>query len=328
MARRRRGDGMASSSMDLNLVRVFVAVHEARSLTVAASRLYVTQSAVSQSLARLRGELDDRLFERRGRTMEPTALAQSLYPGFREALAAVERTVEQVHGFDPSTSDRTFRIALSELGEIGWASALLSAVTAQAPHMPIEIVPIEPDALPDWLARGTVDLAVTPRHITGEFPSTVLKTQSYGLAMGESHPLAEGRLSLDDYLEATHISVAEDSGGGEVAAALQRAGGQVRPFIRLNHYASLPPLLARSDRFVATVPDTIALGWARHWSLTVRPLPFEMAPLELRLYRRVTTQHAAALDWLYDTVARAIRGSKGQFSVIHGDAVPGERAAG
>jgi len=305
--------------MDLNLVRVFVAVHEARSLTVAAERLFVTQSAVSQSLARLRREFDDQLFQRQGRVMEPTALAQSLYPGFREALASVDRTVEQVHGFDPATSDRPFRIAMSELGEIGWAASLVGAIVAAAPHMPIEIVPIEPDALPDWLARGTVDLAVTPRHI-GDAASTVLKTQGYGVAMGAGHPLATGDLGLDDYLAAAHISVTEDSGSNEVAAALARAGGRVRPVIRLNHYASLPPLLARSDRLVSTVPDTIARGWAQQWPIVVRPVPFELAPLEVRLYRRVTTQHAAALDWLYETVARAIRGSSGQFFVIHGDA--------
>lgn len=316
---------MTSPSMDLNLVRVFVAVYEARSLTVAAARLFVTQSAVSQSLGRLRREFDDVLFERTGREMRPSALARSLYEGFREALAAVDRAVDQVHGFDPASSDRTFRIALSELGEIGWAATLLRAVTSQAPHMPVEIVPIEPARLPEWLARGVVDLAVTPRHIAaggtmaGTFPSTVLKTQSYGVAMSAEHPFAGRGLTLEQYLDGVHIGVAEDSGALEVSAALQRAGGSVSPFIRLNHYASLPPLLATSTRFIATVPDIIARGWAQQWPLAVAPLPFEMAPLELRLYRRTTTQHTAALDWLYETVARAIRGSKGQFFVIHGD---------
>jgi len=45
-----------------------------------------------------------------------------------------------------------------------------------------------------------------------------------------------------------------------------------------------------------------------------------MAPVDLCLYRRATTQHGAALDWLHATVARAVQGSSGQFSVIHGDA--------
>lgn len=311
-----------STSMDLNLVRVLVAIYESRSLTVAASRLYVTQSAVSQALARLRREFDDPLFQRVGRIMEPTALASSLYPGFRDALATVDRSVGRVRSFDPATSDRPFRIALSELGEIGWAATLLNAVTRKAPRMPVEVVPIDDELLPEWLVRGVVDLAVTPRQLGGDFPSTVLKTQRYGVVMSTRHPFADVPYGLDDFLAGEHISVAEDSGARDVQAALQRAGGRVAPRIRLNHYASLPPLVARSDRFVATVPDTIARGWAREWPLVVKPLPFEMAPLEVRLYRRLTTQHLDALEWLYDTVARAIHGSHGQFFVIHGDISP------
>ncbi|WP_156760074.1 LysR family transcriptional regulator [Microbacterium karelineae] len=310
---------MTHGAMDLNLVRVFVAVHEARSLTVAASRLFVTQSAVSQSLARLRREFDDPLFRRQGRAMDPTPLADSLYPGFRDALAAVDRTLDQVHAFDPSTSDRTFRIAMSELGEIGWGATLLGVVTRQAPRMPIEIVPIDVDALPSWLARGVVDLAVTPRRLAGVARGTVLKTQRYGVVMSRENPLAAGEVDLESFLAAQHVDVAEDSGARDVRAALDRVGGRRDPHILVNHYASLPPLIARSRELVAVVPDTIAAGWAREWPLVVRSLPFDMPPVEVRLYRRATTQHAAALDWLYDTVARAIRGSSGQFFVIHGD---------
>ncbi|UUT34855.1 LysR family transcriptional regulator [Microbacterium elymi] len=148
--------------MDLNLVRVFVAIYETRSLTTAAGRLFVTQPAVSQALGRLRRELDDPLFERNGRQMEPTALAAGLFPGFREAIAGIDRTLDAVHGFEPAQSQKLFRIALSELGEIGWMPAILAAVRAQAPGMRIEAVPMDAAALPDWLARGVVDLAVTP----------------------------------------------------------------------------------------------------------------------------------------------------------------------
>ena len=88
--------------MDLNLLRSFVAIYETRSLTAAADGLYVTQPAVSQALGRLRRELDDSLFQRVGRTMEPSELARSLYPDFRDALARIDRTLDSVHGFDPS----------------------------------------------------------------------------------------------------------------------------------------------------------------------------------------------------------------------------------
>jgi DNA-binding transcriptional LysR family regulator len=307
--------------MDLNLIRVFVAIAETRSLTAAATRLYVTQPAVSQALGRLRRELDDPLFRRVGRGMVPTPLADSVFPGFREAVAAVDRTLDGVRRFDPGDSTRTFRIALSELGEIGWLPAIVRAVRRQAPGMRIEVVPMDVRELPEWLARGTVDLAVTPSAVPGPFAREVLKTQGYGVVMAETHPLAGATLSLDAYATAGHVVVASDSGSAAVDRALRQAGVTIEPRIASNHFAALPPLLAASDDLIATMPDTIAEGWTHTWPLVVHPLPFDMPPIDVCLYRRSTTQHTAALDWLFDTVTRAIRGSSGRFQVIHGDAL-------
>jgi DNA-binding transcriptional LysR family regulator len=305
--------------VDLNLVRVFAAIHETRSLTAAAARLYVTQPAVSQALGRLRAELDDRLFDRQGREMVPTPLAETVYPGFRDALAAIDRTIDAVHGFDPAHSQRLFRIALSELGEIGWIPAIVAAVAARAPRMRIEVVPMDVRLLAEWLGRGTVDLAVTPSHVGADFAQEVIKSQRYGVAMSGRHPLAEAPLTLESYLAADHVAVAGDSGAAQLERALTRQSARIEPRVSINHFAALPPLLAQRHGLIATVPDTIAAGWAESWPLVVRELPFEMPPVDVRLYRRSTTQHAAALDWLFHTVAGAIRGSSGQFGAIHGE---------
>jgi len=307
--------------MDLNLVRVFVAVYETQSLTTAAARLFVTQPAVSQALGRLRRELDDPLFERVGRTMRPTPLADSVYPGFRDAIAGIDRTIDEVHAFDPSQSRRLVRIALSELGEIGWLPAILAALRTRAPHMRLEVVALDVDALPEWLSRGTVDLAVTTATIAGGFERRVLKSQGYAVVMSDANPLADGRLDLDAYAAAQHVTAGEDSGAPLLAMAQRRAGLAIEPAVALRHVTTVPPVLAASRDLIASVPDTIADGWAATWPLAVQPLPFDMPPVEVSLYRRSTTQHTAALDWLFATVARAIEGSSGQFFVIHGDAV-------
>ncbi|MFH8250658.1 LysR family transcriptional regulator [Microbacterium sp. B2969] len=307
--------------MDLNLVRVFVAVYETRSLTTAGARLYVTQPAVSQALARLRRELDDPLFERDGRTMRPTPLADTVFPGFRDAVAGIDRTIDAVHAFDPSASHRLFRIALSELGEIGWLPAILSAIRTRAPHMRLEVVSLDVEALPEWLSRGTVDLGITTSHVPGGFDRRLLKSQEYAVAMSAANPLAEGTLDLEAYVAAPHVTVGGDSGAPMLVAAQRRAGIVIEPQVAIRHVTTLPPVLAASRDLIASVPDTIAAGWAATWPLVVRPLPFAMPPVEVYLYRRATTQHTAALDWLYATVARAVEGSSGQFFVIHGDAL-------
>ena len=129
--------------MDLNLIRVFVAVFESRTVTEAARRLHVTPSAVSQQLARLRQTLDDGLFQREGPSMLPTPVASKLYPAFRDALVGVETALGTVKSFDPATSARTFRIALSELGEIGWFPNFVSEISRTAPQVQIHSVALE-----------------------------------------------------------------------------------------------------------------------------------------------------------------------------------------
>lgn len=318
----KRAEGPAAN-VDLNLTRVFVAIYETRSLTAAAGRLFVTPPAISQALGRLRRELDDPLFERDGRLMQPTPLADTVFPGFRDAVAGIDRTLDAVHGFDPSDSTRLFRIALSELGEIGWLPAILSAIRRRAPRMRVEVVPLDVDELPTWLGRGTVDLAITTAGLGGGFERVLLKSQGYGVAMSATNPLADPSRALDlaAYTGAPHLTVASDSGASVLAAAQRRAGVVIEPQIAVRHIATLPATLAASRELIASVPDTIAAGWATSWPLVIRPLPFEMPAVELCLYRRATTQHAASLDWLYTTVAQAVQGSSGQFFVIHGDAL-------
>lgn len=304
--------------MDLNLLRTFVAVYEARNLSSAASVLFVTQPAVSQALGRLRRELDDPLFHRVGRTMEPSELARSLYPDFREALGRIDRTLDSVHGFDPTTFDRVLRIALSELSEIGYFPSILGALRSAAPRVRIEVVPLDVERLPEWLSRGSVDLAVTSSRVAGDFPHAVLKSQGYAILMAQQHPLAHGDVSLDAYLNATHVVVAGDSGRPNLRTALSRLGASLNEPVRVNHFASIPPLLAARPDMIATVPDTIGAGWAMSWPLVVRDLPFEMAGVDVSLYRRTTAQHSAALDWAFDTVRRTISGTHGEFFAIHG----------
>ncbi len=313
---------MLQHSMDLNLIRVFVAVYETRSLTTAARRLYVTQPAVSQALARLRRDLGDQLFRRVGRAMEPTPLAVELFPGFRDGVASIDRTIDGVTGFDPALSQRRSRIALSELGEIGYFPSIFRAVRSAAPHLRLEAVPLNVEALPDWLSQGTIDLAITSSPVPGGFEHVVLKSQSYAVLMSQDHALAAGTdaVSLADYLDARQVVVAGDSGLPRLESALRRAGAVLRSEVVLTHFASLPSLLAASTDLIATVPDTIASGWARSWPLVVHPLPLDMQAVDVSLYRRTTTQQLGALDWLYDTAVAAVRGTQGEFFAIHGDA--------
>ena len=246
----------------MNLARVFVAIYETQSLTLAADRLFVTQSAVSQSLSRLRRDLNDPLFERAGRVMQPSPLARHVFPHFRDATVSIDLALVDVRGFDPASTTRRFRIAMSELGEIGWLPGIAKELAAVAPGTQLEVVTLNPDLLPEWLNRGVVDLAITPVQLAGDYRSTVVKWQEYGVAMSSANPLADSEITRDDYRAAPRAVIASDSGMPLLEAAEQRAGISTEHTVVVQHYATVPALLMARPTLIAAIPTSIAEGWA------------------------------------------------------------------
>lgn len=302
--------------MDLNLVRVFVVIYETQSLTAAADRLFVTQSAVSQSLARLRREVGDPLFERTARVMSPTPLADRLFPGFRDAIVGVDRALGDVRGFDPSTTTRRLRIAMSELGEVGWLPRIAEELGRLAPGAGIEVVPLAPASIPEQLSRGAIDIAISPVDLPGGFERAVVKWQEYGVAMSSANPLAASSLTPETYLAAPRVAVLGDSGASLLAAAERRHGDAAEPAVLLQHFATLPALLTARHDLVAAVPTSIAEQWIPGWRLAVLPLPLQMEPIRIRVYRRISTPNRGALEWFYDLVTRVVSSTPSRFDLL------------
>ena len=99
-------------SVDLNLVTVFEAVYEEHSLSRAAVRLAMTQSAVSHAVTRLRALFRDELFVRQARGVLPTPTAHMVYAKVRSGLGLVREAIDELQGFDPKTSTRRYFITI------------------------------------------------------------------------------------------------------------------------------------------------------------------------------------------------------------------------
>ena len=147
--------------VDLNLLPVFEAVYEERSLSRAATRLAMTQPAVSHAMTRLRGVFEDALFIRQSRGMAPTAVADVIYAGLRDALASVRDAVTEARGFDAKTSRRSFFVAIPHpLGPL-MAVRLRQRLAAAAPNVKVEFsTRSRPIELERGLQDGRFDAAV------------------------------------------------------------------------------------------------------------------------------------------------------------------------
>src|SRR6188472_4221607 len=148
-------------SVDLNLLPVFEAVYEEKSLTRAAVRLAMTQSAISHALSRLRFVFRDELFVRQSRGVAPTPTADRLYIKVRNALASVRESVADTRTFEPKTSERRFTISVTHpLGPL-IELRLQERLAMVAPNIAVSAStrsrPIDLDRL---LREGRVDMAI------------------------------------------------------------------------------------------------------------------------------------------------------------------------
>src|SRR5574337_1822410 len=101
------------SDLDARLLQLLLAVLESGSITGAAQRLGVTQSAVSHQLDKLRAITGGALFVRSGRGIVATARAEARAPQARELLSGLER-VAHADSFDPARWQTTFTIAAND----------------------------------------------------------------------------------------------------------------------------------------------------------------------------------------------------------------------
>ena len=116
-------------SLDLNLLTVFEAVYELGTVSGAADRLALSQSATSHALSRLREACGDDLFVRARQGLSPTPVAQAMYPAIKQALEALRASLAEASGFDPARSRRHFRISIPHpldrmfAGDLRWLAS-------------------------------------------------------------------------------------------------------------------------------------------------------------------------------------------------------------
>ncbi len=293
------------AAMDLNLLRVFDALWHERKVVAAAERLGLSPPAVSNALARLRRATGDELFTRTPQGMLPTPQAESMAPAIVAALAAIRGSLARPRGFEPASSARRWRLAMSDIGEIVFLPRLMAALREQSPQAQLQAVRGGEQGrheLRDALTRGDIDLAVgwLPDLRAG-FHRRRLFEQRYVLLMAGSHPLAalpKGRLTAARLGAVPQVQVlAEGTGHERVDGLLRRHGIERARPLSLPHFAALPWVL-RAGEFVAIVPYKLAAEVAAPLGLAVRELPVPLPRFEVSLVWHHRAHDDAAHRWM------------------------------
>lgn len=193
-------------AMDLNLFLVFQAVLEEGTTTRAAARLNVTQSAVSNALARMRHVVGDPLFVRSGRGLVPTPRALQMREAVADAIARLAEAVGQQ--FDPATTTRTFTLAAADHHAAVDVPRLAVAFAAAMPRACLRVVSVDYLLSTDGLASGTVDAAIAPENTAGSgLHLAPLFRERAVLVARRDHPTVGDALSVDGLNAASHVDV-------------------------------------------------------------------------------------------------------------------------
>ena len=251
------------TQLDLNLLKALDALLDECNVTRAASRLGVTQPAMSGMLTRLRENFGDPLFVRAKHGIVPTQRALELSAPLKQVISQIGALL-QPPNFDPLTANITFTIAATDYALRAVALPFLSALKQQAPHIRIALVPVDDKQVQLQLERGDIDLALlTPESTPPDLHAKNLFDERYVCVLRQGHPAMQGRKQLTVSLlcELDHALVSYTGGGfrGVTDEALEKLGQQRQVSLSVKSFIILPEILRASD-MVAILPSRLVAG--------------------------------------------------------------------
>lgn len=293
------------SNIDLNLIRTFVILYETRSVTKTADLLFVTQPSVSYALSRLRDLFKDRLFIRNKNGMEPTAISQQLYEEFSHSLSMMENTVANVQTFDPAVSQKRFRVAMTDLGEMSLLPAIVARLQLEAPNVEIKVVPLEIDKVDEWMSSGKIDAVICSRSIEGQHIQRHALFEERYVCVRHNKYASDRQLTMEAFIGHKHALVTTSLGHGATEEVLAQIGAKRKVSLEVSHFLILPSVLAKAD-LMAILPYRIARFFAQNNQLAIYNLPFDVPAFDVALHWQSRNNESVPHRWFRELIISAV----------------------
>lgn len=296
--------------LDEPLLRSLQALLAEASVSQAAAKLGIAQSALSRHLQALRQLTGDELLVRVGNRMVLTEHAHSLAAPTRRILADMSQLVSGATPIDPAALRLSFRIASYDFLPKRFFADLVERVLRQAPECELVIGGLGSRFEHyQQLADGEVDMVITlwpelPAHLR----ATNLLTEPIVCLMRREHPLARQPMTPQDYLNARHLTSLEHMPGqGSILdAQLAEAGVSAHTMVRTQFLSLVPAMLERTDLLFST-GRALAEDFAHHHALAIVPVPVPLKPHRFKLVWHERTHKNRAMRWLRGELAAAAR---------------------
>lgn len=297
--------------LDLNLLRVLVAIHRTGSVTLAGKALALSQPATSNALARLRDYFGDELFVRARTGLKPTRLCEQLAPAVFAQLLALESLVTGHEDFVPARSNMHWRLSLSDLGEMLFLPALAGELRIQAPGARLSNISVTAYDVANGLEAREIDLAIgilQPSH-RGIRTELLFREKYVAIAASQWRPSSgrDDRTLTTRQLAKADLVVASPTTTfhGSVEQVLTRMKLDDRIVLRARHFGALPDL-ALTSNLLAIVPEMYARNLCQRYNFSVWGIP-NMPTFEVRLVWHTSTDKDSAHQWMRALVVQLFK---------------------
>jgi DNA-binding transcriptional LysR family regulator len=286
--------------LDLRLLESLDALVTERNVTRAASRVHLSQPAMSSALKRLRDVFGDPLLARTQRGMVPTPRGVELAQSARAVLERVNAMSSGARPFEPSTAERTFRIAMTDYTEFVLLPSLVRRLQVEAPHINVAIRPHDGRTQPDDLAGGNIDLAVASfRHMSGRLKGNELFQEHFVCLARKDNPNIGKRLTLAKFTDLSHAFVSPRGGGfygatDRTLAAMDRAR---RIVVSVPHFLVAPFVVAGSN-LIMVMPERVARHYAATLPLRILEPPVRIEGFAVSQVWHERSEHDPGATWL------------------------------
>lgn len=303
-------------NVDLNLLPILTAVVEDRSVSVAADRLGMTQSAVSQALSRMRKLWKDPLVVRTGSGMQPTPYALDLTRKFRPALESLAEALEKPAPFDPQKASHTYTISISGGGDDVVVPALMQLLARDAPDITLSTLAASPADLEKELEDGRVDLVIDYILVA---PGKKARSPRYNRALRWAKVYEEDLVILDAAMQASDVPMTLETYAGRrhvgftlpvsrarvLDRSLARQGVRRDIRFRMPTIASIPAVV-ESTGSLATIPARFAESCERRYAVKARTSDFPLPRIVLYLVWHAQADNDPAELWLREKLMHII----------------------
>lgn len=290
-------DHFGAATVDTRLLVLFEQLYRTQNLTRAAEQLGLSQPTVSIWLAKLRRQLHDPLFIRTASGMRPTVRADGLIGPTREVLLLLRQLAGGDGAFDPATTERRFRVSMTDASHITLLPRLFGHLRAVAPRARLEVLPISA-ATGRALEAGEADLALgfVP-GMDGAFFEQALYEQDFICLVSPDHPRIGDRLSIEDYRREGHIGILSLSSYTMLQPALKAVHIDRRIELELPAVLGLTAIVSSTD-LIATVPRHIGETLAESGAVRAFRCPLNLPTFMVKQYWHARYHQDQGNRWL------------------------------